>query len=85
MAPWKVWGLGGLVVLGVLAGLPVLAEEAWKAGHPGLADLLGVAKLAAYWLWFVPAWKLLIVAERRLLANVGHATLAAGLVIAALT
>ena len=85
MAPWTVWALGGLAVLCMLAGLPLLAEETWKAGHPGLADLMGVAKLAVYWLWFVPAWRFLRNAERRVLAHVGHTTLAAGLVIAVLT
>jgi hypothetical protein len=81
----SIWLFSGLAVAGALAALSMAAEQTWLAGHPFLADLIGVCRLAVYWLWCVPAWRFLRDAERRLLVHVGHTTLAAGLVITVLT
>ena len=84
---WRLrpWLLSGLALVCALAALSAAAEATWKAGHPHFADLIGVSRLALYWLWCVPAWKFLRNTERRRLAQLGQGSLAAGLVIAVLT
>jgi hypothetical protein len=85
MGRWQPWLLSGLALVCALAALSVAAEETWKAGHPHIADLIGVSRLALYWLWFVPAWKILRSAKGRLLVHAARTTLAAGLVVTVLT
>ena len=85
MARRALWLLGSLGALGSLAALAVAAEAAWLAGHPRIADLMGVSRLAICWLWFVPAWKSLRGTQHGAWAHAGRTTLAAILVFAVLT
>jgi hypothetical protein len=44
-------------VAGTLAALSHFAEDAFLAGHAGLANVLAAARIALYWAWFLAVWK----------------------------
>ena len=77
--------LGGVAALGALIALAVVAEAAWTAGYPRLADLIGVSRLTVCWLWLLPAWKSLRGVEHPFWVRAGRTALAAILVVAVLT
>lgn len=81
MRRWPVWLLAGALTVGALAALSAAAEALWLAGHPRLADLVSVSRLALCWLWLRPAWRAL----RGPWTHAGRAALAAVLVLAVLT
>jgi hypothetical protein len=63
---------------GALVWLAHLSEEAFLAGHAGLANFIGVLRIALYWAWCLPTWKVSPNALAR-------AALIAGLVVTVLT
>ena len=80
------WLLGALAATGVLTAPAALAEAAWVAGHPQLADLISVSRLLLCWLCVATAWKALRAeALRPAWAHAGRAALAAFFVVALLT
>jgi hypothetical protein len=78
---WPVWLLAGVVTACALIALSIAAESLWLAGHPRLADLVSVSRLALCWLWLRPAWRAL----QGPWSHAGRAALAAVLVFAVLT
>jgi len=53
----RVWWIGGAVVVAALAGLSLLSDQAWLAGHPQLAVLFEGIRLPAYWAWALGAFR----------------------------
>ena len=82
---WKVWWLGGIAFALAAAGMFAAAESARDGGHPYWGDLLDIARLALYWLWFRMVWKSARNVELRLWTPMARATALAGLLAMALS
>jgi hypothetical protein len=72
-------------VAGALAALSHFSEDAWLAGHPGLANLLAAARIALYWAWALAVWKCSRSVANPRWTPVARGGLIAGLVLTALT
>jgi uncharacterized BrkB/YihY/UPF0761 family membrane protein len=72
-------------LVGALHLLSRASEDAWLAGHPGLANLLAAARIALYWAWFLAVWKCARNVANPLWTPAARGALIAGLVLVVLT
>src|SRR2546426_12585154 len=54
---WQVWWVYGIPVGLVAAAMFAIADNAREAGQAHWGDLVDIARLGVYWVWFRLVWK----------------------------